>query len=551
VFAALVALSARFWPSFLVAALFAVHPVRVQCVAWISERKELLAAACFFGLLLCWARYARTRGRGAYLGSLVLLALGLMAKPSLVTAPFVLLLLDVWPLARTQAGARWRGLVLEKLPHLALAAGSCVLTVLAQRAGGAVGDLSQLSLLERLWTAGSGVLDYLRVTVWPAGLAVFYPHPLLIGKSVLATGVAGLVVALGASLFAWRSRACCPAFFTGWFWFLGMLVPVLGLVQVGDQAWADRYAYLPTIGLYVALVFGLSAALRAKEQLQTGLALAALGAAGVLAFVTARTLPHWRDDRSLYERALDVTDDNWLAHNNLGLVYLGRRETAPAREHFEAASRIRPSFVQARFNLGLAQEADREFPAAAQTYQATLQVHPGHPETLMRLAALARGQGDAEAAQGFFEQAIDKNPGHAALWAAFARFLLEQGDMDRAANCAASALKLDAGLADAQVVLAEVALRRGDADETEQRVQQAQALAGETPSCARCAGASASRRTTCRVRAARWSAPSPSIRASRARATTWARCCSTRRSTTPRATSSRPSRTAVPATRRR
>ncbi|MSR61465.1 MAG: tetratricopeptide repeat protein [Planctomycetes bacterium] len=479
-FAALVALCARFWPSFVVAALFAAHPLRVQCVAWVSERKELLAAVCFFGLLLAYARYARTRGRGAYLATLALLALGLMAKPTLVTAPFVLLLLDLWPLKRTQNGATWRGLVLEKLPHLALAAGSCVLTLLAQRAGGAVGDLSQLSLLERVWSAGSGLLAYLRATLWPAELTFFYPHPLLIGQNVLATGVAGVVLALGVSALAWRSRACCPAFFSGWFWFLGMLVPVLGLVQVGDQAWADRYAYLPTIGLYVALAFGLAEAWRAHENLLVGLTLGGLAMAGALAVVSARTLPHWRDDRSLYEHALSVNDQNWLAHNNLGLVYLARRETAPAREHFAAASRVRPSFVQARYNLGLAFEAEREFGQAVQVYLSALEVHPGHPETLLRLAALARAQGNVEQARTFFEQALEKNPAHGGLWAAFARFLLEQGDLERAANLATSALKLDASLADAQVVLAEIAMRGGDAAEASQRLQSAQALSGET-----------------------------------------------------------------------
>ena len=395
---AFAALTRRVWPSALVAALFAVHPLRVQCVAWIAERKELLASAFFFALLWCWARFARTRSRGAYAAALACLALGCMAKPMLVTAPFVLLLLDAWPLGRWAEHARagtllalWR----EKLPFLLIAACSALLTWLAQRAGGAVGELEALPIAARLGTAGAGVLEYLRATLWPAGLAAFYPHPLLIGRSVLVPGIAGAALALVASLVAWRVRATLAPLFTGWFWFLGMLVPVMGLVQVGDQAWADRYAYLPTIGLYVALVFGLADALRARP-FALG-ALATLGAATVaaLALVTLRTEPAWADSASLFERALAVTDDdNWVAHNNLGLAYLERREAAPARAHFEAALRANPRFDKARFNLGLALELGGDAAAAEEQYRAFLANHPASPEAEARLDALARARSD-------------------------------------------------------------------------------------------------------------------------------------------------------------
>jgi tetratricopeptide (TPR) repeat protein len=476
---ALASLTARSWPSLVVAALFAAHPLRVQCVAWIAERKELLASVLFFGSLVAYARYARTRGAGAYAAVVLLLALGCMAKPMLVTAPLVLLLLDVWPLGRLGAAAAPRGTArvwLEKLPMLAIAAVSCVLTVLAQRAGGALGELAALSFLDRLWTAGAGLLAYLRASAWPSELAAFYPHPLLTGGSVLVPGVIGLALALAASVAAWTLRSRLPALFTGWFWFLGMLVPVLGLVQVGDQAWADRYAYLPTIGLYVALVFGLAHAPRARAEL----ALAGLAAAGLLAFVTARTLPHWRSSRALWERALAVTERNWIAHNNLGLVYLERRETERAREHFEAALRVRPSFVQARYNLGQVQELDGEFPQAIETYRAALQTRPGHPETLVRLAVLARAQGENEQAIELFDQGIQANPTNAPLWVGLARLLLETGDVDRAANCAASALKLERSLPDAHVVLAEVALRRGEPELAAEHLERAEALAPAT-----------------------------------------------------------------------
>jgi len=479
---ALAGLTRLFWPSLLVAVLFAAHPLHVQCVAWIAERRELLAGACFFGLLIAYARHARTRRLGAYVSVVILLILGCMANPVLVTAPFVLLLLDVWPLRRLRATpqpdspSRSR-VLLEKVPLLVVVAASCVITVLAQRSAGALADSTTPSAVERIWTAGAGVLASLRASVWPSGQAAFYPHPLLGGGSALVSGSSGVGLVLVVSLAVWFLRPRCPALFTGWFWFLVMLVPVLGLVQVGDQAYADRTAYLPAIGLGLALVFGLAEALRAREAVHVGLTLAGLTAAGALAIVTARTLPYWQDSHALFERALEVTDGNWIAHDNLGLVYLERREPDRARAHFEEAIRIRPSLVQARYGLGRAQEAARQLPQAIETYRAALEVRPGHPETLVRLAALAHADGNDDQAKEFFEQAIQANPSHAPLWVGFARFLLETGDLDGAGDRAASALELDASQPDAHTILADIALKRGEVAEAAEHLARAEALA--------------------------------------------------------------------------
>jgi tetratricopeptide (TPR) repeat protein len=451
-------LTRRLGPSALVATLFAVHPLRVQCVAWISERKELLASALFFALLLCYARYVhgreRGKGRGAYLAALACLALGVLAKPMLVTAPCVLLLLDRWPLARATRGA-WPALWREKLPFFALAAISASLTWLAQRAGGAVGELAALPLGARLASAGAGVLAYVRASVWPTDLAVFYPHPALLGQSALVPGLAGAALALVVSLLAWRLRRAAPALFTGWFWFLGMLVPVIGLVQVGDQAWADRYAYLPTIGLALALVFGVNENLERIERpgpLRTALACGAGAACLVLAAVTLRTVPHWRDSQSLFERALAVTEHNWVAHNNLGLVYLLRREHEPAREHFEAALRANPHFHKAHFNLAQALELAGDPSAAERSYRAFLATAPGHPETLARLADLARTAGEAALTSGESARALElllhatrEDPNSARAWAALARARLALSPPDLAGAQAAFERALELG----------------------------------------------------------------------------------------------------------
>ena len=479
---ALAELTRRLVPSLLVAALFAVHPLRVECVAWISERKELLASAFFFALLWAYGRHARTRGRASYLTALACLALGCMAKPMLVTAPFVLLLLDVWPLGRWPrgAGARAvRALVVAKLPFFAVACTAGVLTWLAQRAGGAVGELEVLPLAARLENAGAGVLSYLRAFVWPAGLAAFYPHPRLTGEDVLVRGLAGAALALGLSLVAWRMRAALPALFTGWFWFLGMLVPVIGLVQVGDQAWADRYTYLPEIGLALALVFGPLEHLRAQPARRGPLVAGACVAAGALAVVTLRTLPHWKDSQSLFERALAVTERNWIAHNNLGLAFLARRETAPARAHFTTALALAPWFHRARYNLALALEVDGERAEAERNYRLFLAAVPGSPLALERLAALERHR-DKTPIEDLL-QAVSASPKDARAWADLSRALLERGDDEGAGMAAKQSQFHDPELADSYRVLTEVALRRGALEEASRHVTRFRELAPADP----------------------------------------------------------------------
>lgn len=471
-FLALAALSTRLWPSLIAAGLFAAHPVRVECVAWISERKELLAALCFFLMLLAYASHARGNRKSGYWLALLFLALGLMAKPVLVTAPFVLLLLDVWPLGRMGKQA-W----LEKLPFFALALAASVATFLAQRAGGAVGELGALPFSERLAPAAAGVFQYLRVSVWPSGLAAFYPHPALTGASVTVTALLGLGLMLAGSLAAALSYRCCGALFTGWFWFLGMLVPVIGLVQVGDQAWADRYAYLSTVGLIVALVFGLAELARTRPALARPLA--ALGAAAALAlgFVTLRTLPHWRDSRALFERAIAVTQGNFVAHNNLGLVFLQRGDFEPAEQHFQEAARIHPGFVPALFNLALIEEQRGEYQTAVGSLMQLLEIRPGHPETLLKLAALARASNDNAQASSFLEQAFDKNPRNPLVLTGLARFRLETGELDSARNSAESAVRLEPGFGEAWLILGEVQLRKGEIEEATRSMTKAVELA--------------------------------------------------------------------------
>jgi len=341
-FAALLALTRRTWPSFLAAALFAVHPMHVESVAWISERKDVLCV--FFGLwtLLAYAHYARAPSVARGLLVAACLALSLLAKPMLVTLPFALLLLDGWPLGRQRTHG-WRPLVLEKLPLLALCAVSCVLTWQAQAEGGAI--RSELSLFARLANAASAYVGMLGKTFAPWHLAPLYPRPPQ-GPAWTASAFAALGLAL-VSWNAWIYRARMPYLWVGWAWFVGSLVPVIGLVPLGEHAMADRYAYWPHIGLFVALAFALDALVFEPGPRARRLAAAAACAlcVAVLGALAWRQTHIWKDSETLWRYTLEVTKDNYVAHANLGRAV---QETDPleAQAHFGAALAINPEAFQ-------------------------------------------------------------------------------------------------------------------------------------------------------------------------------------------------------------
>lgn len=336
------------------AALWAAHPLRVESVAWISERKDVLAM--FFGLLALWtyggAAAGMARGRGR-MGRVALChALSLMAKPTWVTLPFVLLLADAWPLGRWRKGAAG-GLVAEKAPLFLLSALSCAATLLVQHAGGAMRTLTGHPPGLRLANAAVAYAQYVRVLVWPADLAVFHPHP---AGGPAAAGIAGalaLLLALMAGA-AWTARRR-PWWGVGWLWFLGTLVPMIGLVPVGGAAWAERYSYLPHIGLTLALVWGAGDLLRIdapgaawRRRFAGGLAVAlALG----LALLARRQTATWKDSETLFRRAVQATERNAMAHGALGFVLAGQGRDAEAVRELRTALAIQPDNLRAMNNL--------------------------------------------------------------------------------------------------------------------------------------------------------------------------------------------------------
>ena len=345
-------LTQKIWPSALIAALFAWHPLHVESVAWISERKDVLSV--FFALLalLSYVKFVKENSRRSYWLVLAFFALGLMSKPMLVTLPFVLLLLDYWPLQRFKvlgSGFKVQNLVLEKIPFFLLTAISCVVTVLAQRSGESIIPLARVSLSYRLENAPVAVVGYLQHFFWPAGLCVIYPMPARIPTLPAALSVSLLIL---ISIAAWHWGKAKPYFFTGWWWFLGTLVPVIGLVQVGGQAMADRYTYLPSIGFFIALVFLLNDFV---VRMQTPKMIAAGIAAVILTgciLATEYQLQFWRDSETLFRRAVAVTQNNDIALINLGVALDVQGRFDEALIVYRQAEKMTGGRYQLHNNLG-------------------------------------------------------------------------------------------------------------------------------------------------------------------------------------------------------
>jgi hypothetical protein len=333
--------------SALVAALFAVHPTHVESVAWVAERKDVLSALFWILAMGAWTAWTRRPSTGRYLLVMTLMSLGLASKPMVVTLPFALLLLDLWPLGRLRLGGK--RLILEKLPLLALSAASSLVTLRYQTTS--MVSLDLLPWTFRLSNAAVSYAAYLGKTLFPWHLAVFYPI-----LAIPAWKVAGsLALLLAITAFTlWRARRS-PWLLTGWLWFLGTLVPVIGLVQVGRQAMADRYLYLPSIGLFLAIVWGIAELVKRRAALAAGVVVLAL-AAGTWA--QAGT---WRDSVTLYRHALAVTRHNYVAHVGLAKAYVAQRNWNGAAEQYRAALALRPEFREARLGLdAVLRQAGRE-----------------------------------------------------------------------------------------------------------------------------------------------------------------------------------------------
>jgi Flp pilus assembly protein TadD len=410
-------------PSFFVALLFAIHPLNVESVAWASERKNVLST--LFWLLTLWAyrTYTRAPSVARYLGMSALFALGLMTKPMVVTLPAVLLLLDYWPLRRFGHGPTWRRRLLEKAPLLVLSMASSAITYLVQHAAGATGSIPLLVRVKNAVVSGAA---YLLDLAWPTRLAPFYPYP----ASVPVTHVfMAAVLLLGVTAVVAARARKSPYLPVGWLWYLGTLVPVIGLIQVGRQARADRYTYLPLIGVFVMIAWGVAEwgrGSRARMALSTGLATAA---AVALAFQASVQVGYWRDSESLFSRALVVTRGNYVAHANVGTALAKRGELPAAVWHLSRALEIDPTYRVSYGNLAMAL-VDAGRPAEAISFLARFD--PDDASSHTSWAAALEDVGRPREAAQHYRRAIELDPEYAAAHANFGVLLARQGRFEEA-----------------------------------------------------------------------------------------------------------------------
>ena len=454
-FAFLQAATGTSWRSAFVAAVFAVHPLHAESVAWVSERKDVLYAVFWFAGLWAYVAYVRRPDLRRYVTVVALFVLGLMSKPMMITFPFVLLLMDVWPLARTVGIGR---LVREKIPLFLLVVAAALITLWSQSAAGAVKD-NVFPITTRLANAIVSCLAYVGATIWPAGLAVFYPYPSSV--NVVAV-IAGLALIGGVSVLAVRWIRVRPYFAVGWSWYLGTLVPVIGIVQAGDQARADRYMYVPMIGLLIIAAWGASELGSKRPAWKKGIMAAGVAACVALALLASRQIGYWRNTETLYTHAIEATDNNYMAHNALGGYLVDYPQRVPdAAAHFEAALRMKPDYAAAHRGLGLAfaRTPGRENDALTEL-ETAVRLAPNLFDARNNLGAVLLGAGRPVDAAAQFREAIRLRPdsadAHSNLAAALAN---TPGRADEALAEYSEALRLDPNLAEAHFTMGALLAR--------------------------------------------------------------------------------------------
>jgi Flp pilus assembly protein TadD len=487
VFVLLMRLTGAAWRSAFVAALFAVHPFHVESVVWISERKDVLSG--FFGLLslIFYARYAQTRPRFenqtaveapmpsdrhpliCYWLALLFLGLGLMSKAMLVTWPCVMLLLDYWPLRRFKPG-RIKHLVLEKIPFFVLVLATAIITLAVQQHAGAVATATQLSPAMRVENALISYCRYLGMFLCPVNLAVFYPLPshwawfLVLPATVLLFAISALVL--------WP-REKYPFLTVGWYWFLGTLLPVIGLVQVGDQALADRYMYLPSLGLLISLVWSANElTCRWKEQM---LILSVAGT--VIVFIgitmTGQQIGYWKDSETLFRHALDVTRDNYIADNNLAAVLIDHGEYDEAVSRLQEAVRVKPYDVAAVFNLGNAFYHTSRLDNAITEYQDALHLDSDNPNMHLNLGNAFYKEMRFDDAIAEYQQVVHLDPGNATAHNNLGETLAKKGQTGDAISQYREAIRLKPDYAQAFNNLGYLLQKTGHVPEAIAQYQQA------------------------------------------------------------------------------
>ena len=450
-----------------VAALFGVHPLHVESVAWVAERKDVLSALFFMLTLWAYARYVERPASTRYALVAVFLAVGLMAKPMLVTVPMLLLLLDYWPLRRQKALS---SLIVEKLPLLGIVVISSIVTFIAQKQGGAMKSLEAMPLALRLQNAVVSYVDYLRTTVWPVNLGIFYPFPSELSAGVVAMSGAVLVALTVGAI--WLARRV-PAVFVGWFWFLGMLVPVIGFVQIGGQARADRYMYLPLIGLSVAVTWG------AMTVAKTATLRRVLAAAGAIVVAASAVVAHaqvqfWNDTVTLWSHSAAVTEGS----KNFG-IYFGLAEYLRANGRaadsipvYEASIARNGSYLDARLGLVRALVDTHQTEKAIGALQEVVAMKPDAVESRMSLGLLLGEAGRLPEAIAQFAEAVRLKPDDPQMRDDYAQALAQNRQFPEAVRQWQEVVRAQPALAPAHLNLAIALLQLNRLDEAAKELHE-------------------------------------------------------------------------------
>ncbi len=431
-------------PSFFAAALFAVHPVHVESVAWVAERKDVLSTLFWLSAMHSWMAFTKNRNAGNYALTFFFTGMGILAKPMVVTLPAALFLLDVWPLNRVDFKAglmrQFSKLLLEKIPLFVLSALSSVLTFLAQEGGGAMQSMESFPLSLRVSNALVSWVAYLGELVAPVNLAVFYPYPheIPLWKPALA-----LLFIVAVSLICVRYIKFFSLGAVGWFWYLGTLVPVIGLVQVGDQAMADRYAYIPFMGLYMVLTFGIARLVHAGRLPARGAA--AAGVAVLVALLGGAYIQagHWQNSETLYTRALAVTENNHHMNYNYGNLLERRKDYSSAAKHFRAAIKADPSHYKAMTNLANILSRRGEVFAAMDLYRRALEINPNYAAAYANRGIGYHKQGKLDFALADYRKALQLDPENANTMVNIGLLYYMRGDYSAAKDWLNRALAID------------------------------------------------------------------------------------------------------------
>jgi Tfp pilus assembly protein PilF len=469
------------WRSAFIAALFALHPLHVESVVWVAERKDVLSTFFWMLTMGAYVWYVERRGFLRYLLVLLFFILGLMAKPMLVTLPFVLLLIDYWPLNRFQFGQSSGGgskkqrslalrLVWEKIPLLALAAASSVVTLIVQQTWGAVSSFSAYPLNIRLANAMVSYVGYIGKMVWPSNLAVLYPHP----GSLPAWQIAGACLFLVFTSFAViRAVRRQPWFAVGWLWFIGTLIPVIGLVQVGSQAMADRYTYVPLIGIFIIVAWGLPELVSGWRYRKVAISTMAVACLSILMATTWLQVRHWKNSIVLFERALAVTDNNYVLHNNLGVAFFLQRKVGKAIDQFREAMKINPGFVDAPINVAIALANKGKMDEAIGYFSEALKINPDSDKAHINMGVALEKLGRTADAIHHYSEALRINPEFDEAHNNLGVALASQEKFDEAIDHYFEALRINPRSAEVHNNLGSALFRKGKINEAVVHFQEA------------------------------------------------------------------------------